>query len=449
MNTILRSILSVAMLSVIAGAYADSPDNIEKYFLGYLQGETSPYMSGNIVKSRDVKAVSDQVWKSWVDANKAFDEQKLSPLAALSAETASAWNLPADLEPNAVMNYYWGFKGDSISSAGIPLFIYMHGSGPRQQEWETGLKLAVRFDDSPSAYFIPQIPNEGEYYRWWHKSKQYAWEKVLRQSLASGEIDPDRVYMFGISEGAYGSQRLASFYADYIAGAGPMAGGEPLKNAPAENLRNTAFSLLTGDRDFGFYRDKLTRYTKRALDSLKQVYPEDYEYNIQLIPGRGHSIDYTPTTPWLSKHTRNPYPKHVSWENFEMDGRYRDGFYNLYVNERSNADESARTYYEMDIVGNTVNLTAQTVTYTATEIDPRWGIALDFKREYAPATSGSVTIYLNDSLVDLSKPVIVIVNGKKVFKGKLKMRMENIVNSCARYYDPSRLYPAAVTVNIR
>ncbi len=151
MNTILRSMLSVAMLSVMAGAYADSPDNIENYFLGYLQGETSPYISGNIVKSRDVKAVSDQVWKSWVDANKAFDEQKLSPLAALSAETASAWNLPADLEPNAVMNYYWGFKGDSISSAGIPLFIYMHGSGPRQQEWETGLKLAVRFDDSPSA----------------------------------------------------------------------------------------------------------------------------------------------------------------------------------------------------------------------------------------------------------------------------------------------------------
>jgi len=60
-----------------------------------------------------------------------------------------------------------------------------------------------------------------------------------------------------------------------------------------------------------------------------------------------------------------------------------------------------------------------------------------------------VTIYLNDSLVDLSKPVIVIVNGKKVFKGKLKMRMENIVNSCARYYDPSRLYPAAVTIDIR
>jgi len=36
-----------------------------------------------------------------------------------------------------------------------------------------------------------------------------------------------------------------------------------------------------------------------------------------------------------------------------------------------------------------------------------------------------------------------------VFKGKLKMRMENIVNSCARYYDPSRLYPAAVTIDIR
>ena len=449
MNITLRSILSLSMLSVVAGAQAGCPDNVEEYFRSYLNGDTAPYVAAGSLKQRDVKAVSDNVWQSWIAANRAFDEEKLSKLSPLSEGTAAAWAIPPSLEPDAVMNYYWGAKGDSVPAGGYPLFIYMHGSGPRSQEWATGLVLASRFDDAPSAYFIPQIPNEGEYYRWWHKSKQYAWEKLLRQSLASGEIDPDRVYMFGISEGAYGSQRLASFYADYIAGAGPMAGGEPLKNAPAENLRNTAFSLLTGDRDFGFYRDKLTRYTKQALDSLSALHPGEYEHNVQLIPGRGHAIDYSSTTPWLGKHARNPYPKHVSWENFEMDGRYRDGFYNLYVNERSNRDESSRTRYELNIEGNTVNLDAMVVTYTATEIDPRWGIALDFKREYAPATSGSVTIYLNDSLVDLSKPVVINVNGKRAFRGKLKPSVENIVNSCARYYDPARLYPVAVTVDIR
>src|SRR3712207_7175216 len=98
---------------------------------------------------------------------------------------------------------------------------YMHGSGGKESEWATGLSICQRFADAPSVYFIPQIPNEGAYYRWWQKAKQYAWEKLLRQAFLSGEVDPDQVYFFGISEGGYGSQRLASFYADYLAGAGP------------------------------------------------------------------------------------------------------------------------------------------------------------------------------------------------------------------------------------
>lgn len=100
------------------------------------------------------------------------------------------------------MPFYWGYKSDSIPASGLrPMFLYLHGSGPKDHEWSTGLKLATRFDDAPSIYFIPQIPNEGEYYRWWQKSKQYAWNRLLRQALASGQVDPDRIYMFGISEG--------------------------------------------------------------------------------------------------------------------------------------------------------------------------------------------------------------------------------------------------------
>ena len=49
-----------------------------------------------------------------------------------------------------------------------------------------------------------------------------------------------------------------------------MAGGEPLKNAPVENCRNIAFSFLTGAADAGFYRNKLTTYTKNEFERLKK-----------------------------------------------------------------------------------------------------------------------------------------------------------------------------------
>lgn len=162
----------------------------------------------------------------------------------------------------------------------------------------------------------------------------------------------------------------------------------------------------------------------------------------------GHGIDYRKTTPWLKQYTRNPYPKFVSWENFEMDGLYRKGFYNLVVKEHSNDNDQSRTYYEMNIKGNEITLKVDVVTYKTIEKDPNWGIELKFEKSYQPATKGKVVIYLNEELVDLNKKVTLTVNGKKAFAGKVKPELQNMVNSCAAFFDPARLYPAAIEVDI-
>lgn len=421
---------------------------ITAYFTNYLSGKGNAYTTGNPLKLSDIRNEQQLVWDAWVAANKNYTEEKLPALEKLSLGKAGKWNLPENLEPNAIMNFYWGSKGEAKPEKGYPLYLYTHGSGHKDAEWATGLQICQMFDDAPCAYFIPQIPNMGEYYRWWHKSKQYAWEKLLRQAFVSGNINPDKVYFFGISEGGYGSQRLASFYADYLAGAGPMAGGEPLKNAPAENCRNIAFSLLTGANDQGFYRNKLTQYVKTEFDRLQQKYPESFIHRIELIPGRQHAIDYRPTTPWLKQYTRNPYPKYVNWENFEMDGLYRKGFYNLYVKERSTDNNDSRTYYEMTIQNNEITLNVNEVNYKTVETDPYWGIQLKFEKSYKPAKKGKVVIYLCNELVDLSQKITVTVNGKKAFNGIVKPDLKHLVNSCATFFDPARLYPAAIEVDI-
>lgn len=439
--------LAVAMLTaVVSASAADYSEGLTKWFEAELAGQNpAPFKPDVKLKLSEVDRMSDIVWQAWRKAVAAVDPaDALPPLKPISADSAS-WQLPEQLEPNAVMTFRYGSKGDK-PAAGYPLFLYLHGSGEKNREWANGLTFATTFDDAPSVYFVPRIPNTGEWYRWYQRSKQFAWERLLRQGLASGNIDPDRVYFFGISEGGYGSQRLASFYADYLAGAGPMAGGEPLANAPVENCRNIAFSLRTGEEDHGFYRDKLTRYTRAAFDSLEALNPGSFNHWIELIPGRGHSIDYKPTTLWLKQFKRNPAPKSVSWENYEMDGRKRTGFYNLAVVEPDTL--TARMRYDMDIQGNDITLNVSRVAYRTTETDPKWGIQLAFERTYTPATDGIVTVYLNEKLVNLDKPVTLTVNGKKVFSGKVKLTLDNLVESCAEFFDPQRLYPAKITVNL-
>ena len=407
------------------------------------------------LKVRDIDRMSALTWEAWCQANKrvvASDKAGLPSLDPLAESQGAAWTLPASLEPDATMNFYWGRKNDTADTThtSLPLFLYLHGSGPRDNEWATGKRLALWFDDAPSVYFIPRIPNEGAYYRWWQLAKQYAWERLLRLALCDPAIDPNRVYVFGISEGGYGSQRLAAFYADYWAAAGPMAGGEPLRNAPPENCANIGFSLLTGELDKGFYRNILTRRAKETFDSLQQIASMNgdslFIHPIGLQKGKGHGIDYRPDTPWLKTFRRNPWPKHVRWEDFAMDGRHRRAFYNISVEKRPTRNEDARTAYTMDITGDTIHLAISNVAYNVVERDPTWGIELKTTKQYSPATGGKVKIFLNRNLARIDKKIVVFVNGAKRFEGKPSVNMGNLTESCLLWGDPCRLFPAAITI---
>ncbi len=462
-HNVLKSALSAALLllmppSALADIYGRqllSIDNTDSVISAIVLAPM-PKRVHVIKNSKELGKCREKVWKEWASKIINSVDNKLLPdfLHPLGSDTTAIWNIPASLEPDARMLMRYGFKPDSTGkvSGKPPLFIYLHGSGPRDKEWATGLKLAQRFDDAPSIYIIPRISNEGAWYRWYQRGKQQAIESWLRLSLARG-VDPDRIYIFGISEGGYGSQRLASFYADYLAGAGPMAGGEPLRNAPAENLRNIAFSLLTGDNDTGFYRNYLTQITKNVLDSLENENPGYYNHRIELIPGKGHGIDYTPTTPWLVRHKRNAMSRCVSWENYEMDGRKRNAFYNLAVVEPKGKDTDGadlRTRYELviDSASNTVSLNVDRVHYTVTQTDPNWGIQLTFAKNYEPAKEGFVRVYLAPELLDLSKPVHVVANGHDLGSVRLHMTEENLRETAMLFGDPSRLFPASITINL-
>ena len=435
----------IALIALTFSAYAQT--DIKQHFAAHLQGDKVPYTESHRLRWRNVESQRAQVWQAWCEANHEFEEDKLPSLRPLTDADTLLWPLPQTLEPNAVMPYYYGTKGDKPSE-GWPLFLYLHGSGPKEREWSTGYVLCSRFADAPSCYFIPQIPNEGAYYRWWQRAKQFAWERLLRQAFVDGDVDPLRVYLFGISEGGYGSQRLASFYADYLAAAGPMAGGEIPSDAPAENCGHIGFSLLTGANDFMFARHLLTARTHELFDSLQRCYPTEYRHRIELIPGRGHGIDYSPMTPWLSHFTRVVNPKHFVWEDYPMDGIYRCGFYNIAVHERDTTSGNERTRYEMTIKDNIIELTIERVTYEATQREPHWGIPIKHRKHYTPATEGKFTLYLSDDMVDLKKKVTLSVNGKQVYHGKLKADIRHMVNSCATFFDPMRVYTTAIEIEL-
>ena len=428
-----------------------SDEAVQKYFASTLSGREEALPASSL-SLEDIKKARTQVWRLWAEANKSLSEDKLPALTPLSKQSvAHSWLLTPEMYNGesfkAVMPFYYGSKGDK-PEAGYPLYLYLHGSGPKEQEWPITLEWALYFADAPSVYFIPQIPNGvGELYRWWRESKLKAWEKLLRQAFLSGSIDPKRIYFLGVSEGGYGSQRLASYYPDYLAAAGPMAGGEPLINAPVENLQHVAFSLRTGYNDTQFHRSELTGYTRDALQRLAAQYPGYYKHFIDIIPKYGHAIPYQYTTPYLSQHVRTPQPNQVNWEDYPIDGLYRKGCYNLAPLERPKDKE--RIYYQENIMGNTVDLKINTVKYVEKKVSDwytSFHLVLLYDKVYEPAKGGKLRIYLSPELLDLSKPVRVLVNGQQVYSGMVKADWSHLVESCSRFFDPERLFPAAIDI---
>ncbi len=420
-----------------------------QFFRSHLAG-TKANLPQGVLTAQQLDQAEQEVWNIWKEANSSDIRKYLPNQTTLQISSKpSKWVLPDEFDGGnrypAVLPFYWGYKG-AKPNEGFPLFVYMHGSGAKDQEWATGLQLASSFQDGPSLYFIPQIPNEGRLYRWWQSSKQFAWERLFRLSLASGEVDPHRIYIFGISEGAYGSQRLASYYADYLAGAGPMAGGEPLPNAPVENCEHIAFSLRTGANDLDFYRKQFTQKAKEAFDKLEQMHPGKFKHKIEVIPGRGHGIDYYPTTPWLRQYARTAQPKTVHWEDYPVDNQYRKGFYNLEPLKRP-TNQKERCYYEEEIKGQTIDLRIRIPEYHTTEATEMWSLPLSFTRSYTEATGGKIRLYLSRQLVNLDQEVTVRLNGKEVYRGVLQPNYSALASSCALFGDPLRLFSAMLELS--
>ena len=90
----------------------------------------------------------------------------------------------------------------------------------------------------------------------------------------------------------------------------------------------------------------------------------------------------------------------------------------------------------------------QRVQYVAQQREPRWGILVKQQTTTSPVAIGKFTLYLSPDMVDFGKKVTLVVNGRRVFKGRLKPDMRYLTSSCACFFDPERLFVAGIDVNL-
>ena len=58
------------------------------------------------------------------------------------------------------------------------------------------------------------------------------------------------------------------------------------------------------------------------------------------------------------------------------------------------------------------------------------------------------TLFLNDALVDFSRPITVVTNGAISFEGTITPQLETLLREVRRRHDPSMVFPAKLTVAV-
>ena len=126
-----------------------------------------------------------------------------------------------------------------------PLMIFLHGSGERGSDVNKVKvhgppKVVAQKKDFPFVLVSPQCP-EG---KGWEPEEVVA---LLDEIQAKFKIDPDRVYLTGLSMGGFGTWETATQYPDRFAAIAPVCGGG--RPSVAGRLKGVPAWVFHGEKD--------------------------------------------------------------------------------------------------------------------------------------------------------------------------------------------------------
>ena len=312
------------------------------------------------------------------------------------------------------MKFYYKIFGKKPQS-GHSLYISLHGGGGttskvNDQQWENQKRL---YNLQEGIYLVPRAPTN----TWdlWHQSHiDTFFNHLIQNAIVNLHVNSNKVYIMGYSAGGDGVYQLAPRMADRFAAAAMMA-GHPNETSPA-GLRNIGFTIHMGENDKSYDRNKVAVEWGRKLARLQKNDPGGYLHHVEIHPDLGHWMEKKDSVaiPWMSKFIRDPYPKKIIWE---QDDVIRKQFYWLGVEKGKERSQ---------VIANIKN---QTITIEKSDVS-------------------QLIFRLNDTMLDMDKPIVVKYSGNEIFNGIVQRNIETIASSIKRYGDPNLIFYGEIIIGI-
>ncbi len=364
------------------------------------------------------------------------DDATLTTVTSILREGRSYMSAPVGLQPGQeiavgtrVFEYGLYVPKNYRPEQAYPLVVCLHGAGftgdAYLERWQT------RLGDS----YILACPTL-MHADWWTRTAEELVLTTIRAITATYHVDPDRVFLTGMSNGGIGAYLIGAHHAHRFAAVLPMASGLDSVLMPfLENFYATPLYIIHGAQD-QVMPVELSRSIVDVLTALNYTYV--YREHDQVHPmAGGHFFprdELGDLVAWLGRQHRDRYPKRLrvvedashlqrfGWLRIDATDHIAS-FTEALVDRQDQAIKS-RLYARLDatITDNTIVVQSQRVR--------------------------RCTLFLNEKLIDLTRPITVITNGTVSVNAVIVPQVQTLLKEARARHDQGTLYPASVTVDV-
>ncbi|MBX3320258.1 MAG: hypothetical protein KF890_10295 [Nitrospira sp.] len=310
------------------------------------------------------------------------------------------------------------------------LVVCLHGFGFTGEEYLERWRTRLGED-----YLLacPTYPSGA----WFTRRAEELVLETIRDVTGRYHIDPDRVFLTGMSNGGIGAWLIGMHHAPLFAGIAPMASGLDDVLMPfLANLRHTPIYIIHGSKD-QVMPVHLSRSIAKELDGLGYPYVyREHEREHPIAGGHYFPKEELPDLiAWFNHQRREPLPRSVT---LVRDASHFQPF--TWV--RLDATDPIAAFSD-DLVDKRDERIKRRV-YARLDASIREGNRIEVQTDHVRRYS----LFVNDSLIDPAKPLTVITNGEVSFAGTVTPSVETLLRQTRLRQDPQRLVTIHLSITV-
>ena len=272
---------------------------------------------------------------------------------------------------------------------------------------------------------------------WWTRHGEDLVLATIQTIRSRYHIDPDRILLTGMSNGGIGAWIIGMHHAPLFAGVAPMASGIDKVLYPfLDNLGQTSVYVIHGLHDqvmpVTLSRDLVNEMVERKISHVYR------EHNLSHPHAGGHFFpreELPDLVEWFDTQRRNPLPRTVT---VVRDATHLMNFDWI----RIDATDRIAAFSENLIDSRDEFIKGRVYAKVEAQIHKDNLIVVNTNRVRR------FSVFLNEELVDFSKPVTVKTNGKVLYQQNVQPNLDTLLHQARLRQDPEKIFTVQLTMNV-